>query len=284
MPESPKDVLQRRFKERFHDIHYECLGSIYNLILYDCPDINHRVKKLSTSRSRNPEPKLNVSYDDPSFRNLRNAWYHELCMHRSSVQAAAWKIIQTYYAVFCSISSMTRCIDSSMADPGHKKMHRAYNRQFVTCPKRQNLLLLPTNIILKVDSTGSSIVGTNLRYDVPNVQRGLEWASTRPKLKGLTEISIPLYLMALREWANYEDAYLLFMLYGPYVRDKLERSLNAITSIYLLEAEYFMIEFHGWEKMHSHFEIFKEQMNSNLGEKLPSLEERFTTYAKFFKP
>jgi hypothetical protein len=202
-------------------------------------------------------------------------------MQKSPVQSAAWKIIQMYYVVYCSISSMTRCVDDQLISPGHRKMHSVFIQQFVTCPKRARFLLLPANIYLSIKNGASHVDGTRLRYDVPNVKKGLEWASNRPRLKGLGAISIPQYLMELREWANCEDAYLLFLLYGPYVRDKLEQSMNEITSLYLVQAEYFMIEVHGWQNMYIHYNLFQKEAN-RAGVELKSLQERFATYGEFF--
>jgi hypothetical protein len=41
-------------------------------------------------------------------------------------------------------------------------------------------------------------------------------------------LTLPIYPRALREWVNYSDAYLFFMLYGQIVRERLERVKNRL--------------------------------------------------------
>ena len=62
------------------------------------------------------------NFESIYFRNLRNAWYHELVLNHPRDDFdlrtifAPWKIIQCYYCVLAGISALIRCFHSERFD------------------------------------------------------------------------------------------------------------------------------------------------------------------------
>jgi hypothetical protein len=215
------------------------------------------------------------------FRNLRNAWYHEYALQRTPTEAMAWRIVQAYYTVLCSLSAMVRSHVENITKPSHRKMLRLYMDYFLCHSIRRKLLFPPTNIYLSNDLVGAEDTSNPYwlkRYD--RIKHGLEWARKWPYLEGVEVFAVPHYLLALREWVNYEDAYLFFMLYGPNPRERLVRSLNGITASYLTEAEYYLIQRYGWGAVNLQFTTFAYHLKDKQRSSSPELENRFDVYAR----
>lgn len=121
-----------------------------------------------------------------------------------------------------------------------------------------------------------------LKEHVPSIQAGFDWAKrelerSHPHAE-VRVVTIPVYLMALREWVNYFDTYLFFMLYGESIRERLELSLNNITTLYPILTEYYMMRLFGWQALELQFNTFKEQLKDKLDLNSPQLEERIGVY------
>jgi hypothetical protein len=140
---------------------------------------------------------------------------------------------------------------------------------------------IPPNIYLSNDIVGAEeLKGTYWAPRYKRIKNGLEWARNWPYLKSERIFAVPHYMLALREWVNYEDAYLFFMLYGPNPRERLVRSLNGITASYLTEAEYYLIRRYGWNAMNLQFTTFVYQLTDKQHSSSPELENRFEVYSK----
>ncbi len=228
------------FRQRYLSVHDVCLNGLGDLIAtaYDGgrPARDQCAKMLLIlAPHTDPGIKLNdpEDFESPYFRNLRNAWYHEFAMRRSGLETAAWKIVKAYYAVFCSVSAVVRTLRGSGLR-GHRPMLLAYGEEFVRNARRRQFLLPPSNLFLIDRLEGSDAITWpyGLQYKVPNVESGLRWARDwATKVYGIPErapVTLPWYLLGLREWVNYSDAYLFLMLYGESIKNKLEAALNNI--------------------------------------------------------
>jgi hypothetical protein len=238
------------------------------------------LQKGGTIRKKRHDPR---DYESPYFRNLRNAWYHELAMTKTGIDIAAWKIVQAYYAVYCSVSALLRCYYPTLKG-GHERSLRLYAQDFVTKDSRRGFLLPPATLYLEnglkgLDSITWEYGKTN---HIPNVKMGFEWAKKELYRREINVdiVTLPVYLMALRQWVNYTDAYLFFMLYGKTVRDNLDTSLNNITWLYLVQTEYYLIELFRWDAMELQLTTFVDQLKDKLGTFSPRLEARFEVYRK----
>ena len=104
--------------------------------------------------------------------------------------------------------------------------------------------------------------------------------SVYKKYKRQKLITIPHYLKELRNWAQYEDAYLFFQLYGKTVKKNLDFSLKRIIYGYLVQFEFFLIKVFGWEQLKSQYNTFKERLEQNLKIQPENLSKRFEIYQK----
>lgn len=270
--------------------HDYCLRSLSDILDYcfgktvgaeRCERMLDKLTEVSINYERINEPD---DVETEHFRNLRNAWYHE-CAMSGSEEAMAWKIIKAYYVVLCSISAMVRSHVQNITEPSHKKMLRLYTDYFLCHNIRRKLLFHPTNIYLEHDLVGTDPKGLDDPYWISRytrVKNGLEWAKNWPYLGGLRVFGVPHYLLALREWVNYEDAYLFFMLYGRNPKERLVRSLSGITASYLTQAEFYMIQRCGWDAVNLQFTTFTHQLNDKQRSSSPELENRFDVYSHAF--
>jgi hypothetical protein len=219
------------------------------------------------------------------FRNLRNAWYHEYAFGRSGMDVAAWKIVQAYYAIYCSISSLVRTYYHSKRPPSHKNMLRIYTNDFIINPSRRRLLTFPLTIHLRGQLCGAEDIRPTIDSNNPRLTRienGLKWAKSYLNIQEET-VAIPHYLLGLRDWANYEDAYLFFMLYGYNPKVRLEIALNNLVTLYLTHAESYMIRLFGWSSVKLQYQTFIDQLQSKLQCQSPRLQERFLVYEDQFE-
>lgn len=280
--------LRSRFCSLILNTHYKYLRAISNLISGRLEKSNVYEDKCMCIISKLAEAgHLGEKKDDPEdieseyFRNLRNAWYHEYAMNKSSMEIAVWKIIQSYYVVFCSISALVRCYYENMRSPGHKKMSNTYAKDFVINPSRNKFLVLPTNLYFKKNELyqlDAMICKDSLKHYVDDLENSFRWAKGQLKYGEKDIVTVPVYLRALREWVNYSDAFIFLMLYGPTIRDNLELFLKNVTMTYLIQTEYFMIQLFGLDSVNFQFRTFTEQLEKNLKAKSPDLETRFRIY------
>src|SRR5712691_1781900 len=178
--------LRNVFRERYLRIHDSCLKSISDLLATaygrdHSADRNLRSAKMIKilCKFKDPGIALKDSEDAESsyFRNLRNAWYHEFAMRNTNMQIAAWKIIQTYYSVYCSVSAIVRCF-KLQGLRGHRPMLIEYGDSVVSNLRLKNSLLPPTNLFLDRRLQGSDRIEWKygLTNHVPNIEMGLQWA------------------------------------------------------------------------------------------------------------
>jgi len=114
------------------------------------------------------------------------------------------------------------------------------------------------------------------------IKNGLRWAREKLQLREDEIITVPHYLLGLRERVNYEDAYLFFRLYDPNPRSRLELALSNLVSQYLCQTELFLIRLFGWTDVNIQFETFASQLKNNLEFEAPELQERLSLYENEF--
>lgn len=294
--------LPKIFRKRYLNTHARFLTAILNFVEYTyfpvgqyqpedwkqaCRQMLSTLSKTSTLSTRS-----DVGYETLHFRNLRNCWYHECSQYFPlnnidlRLRFAAWKIIQCYYAVFSAIASLV-CLEHPERKR-HQDVVRIYLTDFVCNKNRRDHFLSPVN--LHIDQTGvlsrkltDSIDPYANLYCTPIIKECLEYAKREiEKVKGgkpvKERIGIPHYLRVLRDWTNYEDAYLFFRLYGPTVKEDLDLSLKWITFLHCVQTEVFLAKTFGWDVIRLQFETFAEELEVNLGITSPALEDRFEVY------
>jgi hypothetical protein len=226
------------------------------------------------------------------FRNLRNAWYHEAALNYpqenldTRMLFAAWKIIQFYYTVFSSASTVV-CLD----DPDRKTHNIVIGRymvDFICNSRRAKFCLPPTNFYLDQNGNFSKRFSeaVNWKYadesHLPTIEKCLNYSKEIMNQERNCEhrrIGILDYLKVLRDWTNYQDAYIFFRLYGPSVKANLDYSLKRISFTYLTQTEFFMLKTFGWGPLRAQYRSFREELENNLGIKSPQLDERFSVYS-----
>lgn len=201
---------------------------------------------------------------------------------------AAWKIIQLYYAVFSAVASLV-CLD----DPNRKSHDVVINRyltDFICNSRRRRFFLPPTNFHLNQQGVFSKEFSKMVNwkyadcYHLPTIEECLNY--TKQQIAGETNrrtinmrIGILHYLKILRDWVNYQDAYLFFRLYGNTIKFYLDFSLKRIAFIHCVQTEFFLLKTFGWKPLKLQFKTFQDQLKRNLGIKSPSLEGRFRIYS-----
>ena len=122
-------------------------------------------------------------------------------------------------------------------------------------------------------------------YHLPNIKECLEYTKKEierergGRVRNL-RTGIPHYLKVLRDWANYQDAYLFFRLYGQTVKQNLDICLKRITFQHCVQTEFFMLKMFGWNALELQFETFLSELQQNLRIESPSLDDRFEVYAE----
>lgn len=279
------------FRERYLNTHGIYLKSIADIIahLY-CWRYPHEERcKIMTShllKAGKMKRMKDVDEEEPQFRNLRNSWYHECSLNYPSdslnerSRFAAWKIIQCYYAVFSSIASLVTCFKPKRKS--HDATLNIFAREFLSNHKRKGYFLPPTNFYLnqqgKFPKNFSSQVNWSYadKYHIPNIIKCLKRVRNENAMA-----TIPHYLKELRDWVTYGDAYLFIRLYGESPKEQLDFSLQAITFVYCMQTEFFLLRLFGWDTIYRQFEYFIEQLKSNLEIISESLVARFNIYSEF---
>jgi hypothetical protein len=112
---------------------------------------------------------------------------------------------------------------------------------------------------------------------VPKVVECLESVHKRGQIT-----SIPHYFKSLRDWVTYQDAYLLFRLYGAVPKSDLDFSLTRIAFAYSLQSEVYLIHLFGWEAFKLQFDVFSRELMNNLGIESQTLIARCKVLQSFY--
>jgi hypothetical protein len=293
------DSLPEVFRERYLDTHERYLKSIADIIAhlyakrYDDWKVACDRMLIRLARTGNLPRRWDVADETLHFRNLRNSWYHECALHHpiddidNRLLFAAWKIIQCYYAVFSSIASLV-CLER----PGlksHDKILNFYITNNICNQDLRSFTLPPANFHLDQQGTFSKDFSKMINwryansYHIPNIKECLEYTKREIKEESRRSVAnirigIPHYLKVLRDWANYQDAYLFFRLYGSSVKENLDFSLKRIAFIYCVQTEFFLMKTFGWRTLKLQFATFSKEMQQNLGIESPPLRDRFEVY------
>jgi hypothetical protein len=295
--------LPKIFVERYLNTHALYLKSIADVTahLYDIfRGESERVWKnacrnmlVRLDRADSIPRRRDTDFETFHFRNLRNCWYHESALYDplddidSRLRFAAWKIIQCYYAVFSSIASLV-CLDNTQYK-SHDAILNHYISNFICNRNRKEFFLPPVNFYLNQQGVFSEEFSKMVNweyadyYHLPAIKKCLKHTKKELKKEQGREanirIGIPHYLKILRDWANYQDAYIFFRLYGDKVKEDLDFSLKRITFIHCVQTEFFMLRTFGWGAMQLQYETFIEELNTNLKIDSPSLVGRFDCYS-----
>ena len=236
------------------------------------------------SGGRFAESMIDHEIESLYFRNLRNSWYHEVALGypqdnlEDRLKFAPWKIVQCYYSVFSGICALVRCFHLS-GQLSHDSTLNIFGNEFLRNRRRKVFFVAPFNFHLdqhgNFDPAFEKVVGWDYatKYHIPNI---LECLKSIHKQSRVT--TIPHYLKGLRDWAQYEDSYLFFRLYGKTVKENLDFSLTRITYGYLVQIEFFLIKLFGWDTLKLQFETFNQELKQNLKIEPSNLVERFDVY------
>lgn len=287
--------LRRTFRERYLDTHENYLKSfadIANHLYFKKSDFERGcgiiIKKLLDAGDFS-ENMVDNDYESIYFRNLRNAWYHELVLNYPQddldqrTKFAPWKIIQCYYCVLAGISALIRCFYQYRLE-NHNKIFTIFTNDFLNNNKRRDFFLPPYNFYLDQNGTfkasNEEMIDWNhgKEYHIPNIKKCLKSAYVRNR-----RTSIPHYLISLRNWVQYEDSYLFFLLYGKSVKGNLDFSLSRISYGYMVHIEFFLIKLFGWENLELQFNTFIEQVLENLEIEPYELIQRFMIYEAYLQ-
>jgi len=293
--------LPQVFRERYLRTHERYLKSIADVITHlymrkakDWKD-PCRGMLLKLIPAGNLPKRKDIEYETLHFRNLRNCWYHECALHHplnnidDRMRFAAWKIIQCYYAVFSSIASLVRLENTDLK--GHDKILNFYLSNLICSQNRKKFFLPPICFHLNQQGVFSKQFSRMVNWDyadsyhLPNIKECLEYTKNEMQkeqndriVKG--RIGIPHYLKILRDWTNYQDAYLFFRLYGQTVKQNLDFCLKRITFLHCVQTEFFMMKTFGWDALNLQFETFLSELGQNLGIESPALNDRFEVYSE----
>ena len=285
--------LPRLFVKRYLNTHGVYLKSIADIIAWTYHTVmgkatektaSNMVKTLLSNKAKILKKKQNPPYETLEFRNLRNCWYHECALNYpiedldERLKFASWKIIECYYAVFSSIAALVRCWETREIKT-HNKMINIYAMKFLRNSKQKMFVLPPTNLHLNQQgSIPNDVLGMITwkyahTHHIPNIKKALNSVRRENHIT-----TIPHYLKGLREWATYQDAYLLVRLYGETIKKQLDFSLSLIAFIYCLQTEYYLIELYGWDSFEIQYDTFISQLEDNLGVTSQTLKTRFNAY------
>jgi hypothetical protein len=293
--------LPKIFVTRYLNTHAEYLKSFADIIthLY-VPHYDDWEEACSMMLARLPlnmslPRREDVEFETLHFRNLRNCWYHECAMNYpfddvdERLRFAAWKIIQCYYSVFSSIASLV-CLEDSERKSIDTVLNK-YMTDFICNSKRKYFFLPPVNVFLDQRGKFSSVFSEMIRWKyaderhLPTIKKCLkrtrrEIAEESNSRTIHARIGVPHYLKTLRDWANYQDAYLFFRLYGPTVKSELDFSLKRITFIHCVQTEFFLMKTFGLDAVKLQFKTFQNELKSNIGIISPTLDSRFKAYLR----
>ncbi len=300
--------LQKAFRERYLDTHEKYLGSISTLILHDyVNDANKRdfwipfkicrIIKVNKAYFKNIK-RLKLGNEEKSIRNIQNSWfnecalryptklpgYEESLLEKERMKFAPWKIIQFYYTIYASMSAIVRCVNST-PNLGHKRMINIFTNDVLSHPKlRGSFFVQPFCFYLtrgRVVPSFNKMIQWDygLERHCPKLKECLRKTFNNHKLeKGIKRISLFHYFKDLREWANYEDAYIFMNLYGESVRLNLNWYLVNITHTFNTLAEIFLISYYGFDFLNEKFRTFKERVKTNLEFDPEFISMRFDEY------
>ena len=281
--------LPRVFRERYLDTHGIYLKSIADIIasMYHMRDFEEAsvrmIQKLMAQGAKLDEKRQDPGHETFEFRNLRNCWYHECALNYpfesrdERLRFASWKIMQCYYSVFSSIASLVCCHHPPKKSPN--KTLNIYARNFLRNSKRRRFFLPPMNLYLNqqgvIPKALSETVTWNYAHEfkIPDIEKCLRSVHNKS-----TITTIPHYLKSLREWATYQDAYLMFRLYGEGPKADLDFSLKRITFIHCLQTEYYLINLFGWKAFERQYKAFSTELKNNLKIESSTLLARINAY------
>lgn len=287
--------LPQVFRKRYLQTHGVYLKSIADIIatMYKTRNLqkasNRMILKLIAQQASLDERREDPGYETLEFRNLRNCWYHECALNHpfenldERLRFASWKIIQCYYSVFSSVASLICCYHPPQKSP--MKTLNIYGREFICNKKRKNFFLPPVNLYLNQQGIIPEDLSRMITWEyahefkIPNIKKCLTSVH-----KENTITTIPHYLKYLREWVTYEDAYLMFRLYGESPKTDLDFSLQRIAFIHCLQTEFYLINLFGWDSVKRQYDTFSAELKHNLKTWSPTLLARFKAYqsSRFF--
>jgi hypothetical protein len=279
--------LPQVFKERYLNTHETYLKSIADLIwyLYKGKNLQDKASAMVVCLTGANKMKKRIDTEDETvhFRNLRNSWYHECVLNYPDalderMRFAAWKIIQCYYAIFSSIASLVCCYHTEKKS--HDKVLNIYAKEFLCNSKKRDYFLPPTNFYLNQQGKFPKRVASSLQWEyahsyyIPNIIKCLEEAHLENRTT-----TVPHYLKKLRDWVTYGDAYLFIRLYGKSPKINLDFSLQNISFMHCLQAEFYLLRLFGWEAVNRQFEAFSKDLEKNLNVISEPLVARFKVYS-----
>ena len=287
--------LPNLFRERYlkkHDRYLKSFADIAATLYFKRGDLGYgceiMIDKLLNAGVFS-DRKLDEEQESKYFRSLRNAWYHELVLNYPQddldqrSKFAPWKIIQCYYCVLAGISALIRCFDDQEFD-NHIKIFNMFTNDFLNNKTRRNFFLPPYNFYLdqqgSLKTSNEEVIEWEYGkvHHIPYVKKALEEAHIKNR-----RISFPHYLIKLRNWVQYEDAYLFFLLYGKSVKGNLDFSLSRISYGYMVHVEFFLIKLFGWKNLEVQFNTFIEKVLENLGIEPVELIQRYEVYEAYLQ-
>ncbi len=288
--------LPQIFRKRYLDTHETYLKSIADISAHlypskrgdDRPKCEKMVKCLLGAGPFG-ESLVDSEFESVYFRNLRNAWYNECALNEShdldaNLRFAPWKIVQSYYVILCGIGALVRCFNRSKGPMRQIETLGKFGTEFLRTRQRKAFFIPPFNF--HVDQKGNFEPDFERdvawdyanQYHIPNLRKCL---SSVHRVGSIT--TIPHYLKSLREWAQYEDAYLFFRLYGKSPKRNLAFALSEITFGYLTQIEFFLIKLFGWGAIELQYDTFFREMKSNLKTEPRNLACRFAVYTDYLR-
>lgn len=295
------NMLPKIFVKRYLNTHAKYLKSIADIITHlyvkrfeDWEETCSRMLLRLIPSGGLPRRK-DVEDETVHFRNLRNCWYHECALNYpfddvdERMRFAAWKIVQFYYTVFSSIASLV-CLDYPNRK-SHDAVINKYMTDFICSSSRRHFFLPPSNFFLNQQGTFSVEFSRMVKwkyadaYHLPAIEECLNYTKQQIAIESKARanrmrIGIVHYLKTLRDWANYQDAYIFFRLYGEKVKFDLDFSLKRIAFIHCVQTEFFLLKTFGWKAVKLQFKTFREELRRNLGIQSPTLEGRFRVYSE----
>jgi len=283
--------LAQEFRENYLNTHEKYLKSIADVItqLYWGGGCVSKGILDEMEVDQNYFDKIRSSWkgdEEKAFRNLRNSWYHECALNYpfeaegiDRMKFAPWKIIQFYYATYTASSAIVRCYDNS-EQLKHEKLMNILTSNIIMQPKLGIRFFVPPFgiCVKKGEITPSCKNAIKWEYGkkqhCPNIEECL-LSTYRKRNKNVTLLH---YFKDLREWVNYEDAYLFVRLYGPSVINNLDYSLLKISNAFNTLSDTFLINFYGFDKVYSEFETFVGEINTHLKVNPTFLRARFKLY------
>lgn len=218
-----------------------------------------------------------------NMRALRNAWYHETSLiepenTKNRMKFPAWKIIQFYYSIFCSIASLVRTY-YTQPRISHNSTLKLYS-SITKMHKLKKYFNTPINVYLdKTEKIPEYI--KKWPYFSPSRVNAIEAALVETK-KSIDNppdyITLVHFLKRLREWVNYVDGYIFIRLYGDKIKNDLDKHLINICSAFLAQTEIVLIKLYTVDTLRFQYDYYTNNIEKYLGIRDSSLDERFNIY------